>query len=111
MLPVQSRDETLKHAVENIIITKTKKDMHVMSLSEDSAVLLSTIFIRFGLMQCLAVPKTEDHFEGLQIFRSYFQSRTCDNCPEEYYRIEVPEVFQAVKTPSQYVYWCARKLL
>jgi hypothetical protein len=53
----------------------------------------STIFTRFGPMRLSAIPKTEDHFEGSQIFRHCRHSGTCDDHPEQYSRKGVLEMF------------------
>jgi hypothetical protein len=53
----------------------------------------STIFARFGSMRLSAIPKTEDRFEGPQIFRHCRHSRTCDDHPVEHSRKGVPEMF------------------
>jgi hypothetical protein len=49
----------------------------------------STIFTRF----LLAIPKTEDRFEGPQSFRHCRHSGTCDDHPAEHSRRGVPETF------------------
>jgi hypothetical protein len=53
----------------------------------------STIFARFGSVRLLAIPKTEDSFEGTQIFRHCRHSGTCDDHPADDSRTGVPEMF------------------
>jgi hypothetical protein len=60
----------------------------------------STIFTGFGPVRLLAIPKTEDRFEGPQIFRHCRHSGTCDDHPAEHSRTGVPEMFCAVETPT-----------
>jgi hypothetical protein len=57
----------------------------------------STIFTRFCHVQLLTISKTEDHFEGPQIFRHFQHSETCDDHPAEHSRREVPEMFEQCK--------------
>jgi hypothetical protein len=53
----------------------------------------STLFARFGPLQLLAIPKTEDCFEGPQIFKHCRHSGTCNDHPAEQSRRDVPEMF------------------
>jgi hypothetical protein len=55
---------------------------------------------RFGPVRLLAIPKTEDRFEGPQIFRHCRHSGTCDDHPEEHSSRGVPEMFWPVETPT-----------
>jgi hypothetical protein len=51
-----------------------------------------TIFARFSPMLLLAIPETEDRFEGPQIFRHCRYSGTCDDHPAEHSRRGVSEM-------------------
>jgi hypothetical protein len=67
----------------------------------------STIFARFGPVQLLAIPKTEDHFEGPQIFTHCQHSGTCDDHLAEHSRRTVSEiVFHSENTDSLSVLVC-----
>jgi hypothetical protein len=48
----------------------------------------------------LWLPKTEDRFEGPQIFTHCWHSGICDDHPEKHSRRGVPEMFWAVETPT-----------
>jgi hypothetical protein len=52
-----------------------------------------TVFGRFGPVQLLATPRTEDRFEGPQIFGYCRYSGTCNDHPAEHSRRGVPEMF------------------
>jgi hypothetical protein len=59
----------------------------------DIEIVPSSIFARFCPVRFLAIPKTEDRFEGPQIFRHCRHSGTCDDHHAEYSRRRVPEMF------------------
>jgi hypothetical protein len=51
-------------------------------------------------VRLLAIPETEDHFEGPQIFRHCWHLGTCDDHPAEHSRRGVTEIFWAVQTAT-----------